>query len=138
MPILLVRFGDPSFKGGDVRPALEKHRGQPDGRRADPSSGIIGRPNAAWLADENGDRMLELRTLQGYIRVLDLRGLELGLCLGHIRSGCVASIVAVLRQCQRRHEAFTASSRICFWRSAGAQLEVIDRQFGLKAEARGL
>ena len=140
MPTSIVRLGDPAFRRGDVRAALQQLRrdagrdrwrlhierrgGQTERRRR--------------LADEGGDRVLVLGAHNADIGCLHPGHVELRLRLRHVGFRRVTARQAILGETQRVGVCFDRVVQQALLGVGAAQFDVIHRQFSMQAEADGL
>src|ERR1700723_2331367 len=82
--------------------------------------------------------MLVLSPLDSDVGVLHARRVELCFCLGYVRRGSSATIEPTLSQLQRVLIGLDGVIEQPLLRVGAAQVEVVDREFGLQAKLGGL
>jgi hypothetical protein len=134
-----VRRGDAPLGRRDVGPALEQRRRQPGRDHGElchvarlRSNREVGRGDA----DQQRDRMLELRALHADVDRLRQRALQLRVGLDHVGARADPGAVAVLGQRQRFLERLRRVLEQLALRIEHAQLEIVRRQLRLQREPR--
>ena len=135
---LRVRGGRAALGRGDVGPALEQLRRQAERNARHRHRERHGRDGElrGQLADEDRDRVLQLRALHAGIDRLGLSALQLRLGLHHVHLGGDARRVAIAGELERLIEGRGGIVEQLLLRVEHTQLKIVGSELGLRHEAR--